>query len=104
MPKFEELGRDLAERDRNERMRMIASLNLQCRCPGCPTHTECAKRNQEKLFCFNGKSFICIEAEKECLCPECPVHDEMGLRYNFFCTRGSEKAQRYEHDVWGIQH
>jgi hypothetical protein len=104
MPKFETQSREMAERSREERVRLMESLNVQCLCPKCPTHTECAKRSREKLFCFHGKSFICIDAEVECLCPGCPVHDEMGLKHDFFCTRGSEKAQRYEQEVWNIQH
>ncbi|WP_067047442.1 DUF2769 domain-containing protein [Methanofollis ethanolicus] len=38
-----------------------------------------------------------------CICPTCPVARDMGLKYTFFCTRGAEKAQRYEHTVWGTK-
>ncbi len=104
MPKFEAQSREIAAWNREERARMMEWFRVQCCCPKCPTHTECAKRQQEKVFCTHGRSFICIDTEVECLCPGCPVHEEMGLKHTFFCTRGSEKAQRYEHEIWNIQH
>jgi hypothetical protein len=74
-----------------------------CICPGCPTHTTCAKNNKELLFCTMGKSFMCISAEKGCLCPTCPVHANTGMKHKSYCTRGAEKAQRYEHTIWGTK-
>ena len=62
-----------------------------------------AKNAKEMLFCWNGKSFMCISFEKKCLCPTCPVTGDLGLKKQSFCTRGSEKAQRYEHTLWGTK-
>ena len=74
-----------------------------CTCPTCPTYNKCAKKAKEILFCATGKSFMCISEEKDCICPTCPVTPEIGLKYKFFCTRGAEKAQRYEHALWGTK-
>ena len=69
----------------------------------CPTYNTCAKNAKELLFCATGKSFMCISEEKGCICPNCPVTPEWGLNHKFFCTRGAEKAQRFEHAIWGTK-
>lgn len=81
----------------------IEQAKTRCTCPGCPTYTRCAKNGKELLFCSTGKSFLCISGEKKCICPACPIAGEYGLKYTLFCTRGSEKAQRYEHALWGTK-
>jgi hypothetical protein len=73
----------------------------KCFCTKCPPYTSCAKNAQELLFCATGKSFMRISDEKSCLCPTCPVTPEYGLKYQKFCIRGSEMAQRYENTLWG---
>jgi hypothetical protein len=84
-----------------ERESAVADLKSRCTCPGCPSFNDCAKNAKELLFCATGKSFMCITEERGCICPTCPVANDLGLKYQFFCTRGSEKAQRFEHTVWG---
>lgn len=79
----------------------IEKCKGMCICPQCPTYTSCALDAKELLFCTQGKSFICISAEKRCICPKCPVAQKLSLKYRFFCTKGAEKAQRYEHALWG---
>ncbi len=37
-----------------------------------------------------GKSDKIIE-EKGCICGKCPITEEMGLRWGFYCTRGSSR-------------
>jgi hypothetical protein len=74
-----------------------------CTCPVCPTYAGCAKTKKELLFCASGKSFLCISEEKGCICPQCPVSVEFGQKHRFFCTRGSEKAQRFERALWGTK-
>lgn len=62
-----------------------------CTCPRCPSYVECDEKGG---FCFPtiGKSG-CIESEKGCICPGCPVTEKIGLKNNFYCTRGSENEQ-----------
>jgi len=103
MTKFKEKMEAMKKMSDEERAAAVENLKSMCICPTCPTHTECAKNANENLFCMMGKSFMCINFEKECLCPQCPVRGELGLNNMFFCTRGSEKAQRYEHTIWGAE-
>jgi len=86
-----------------EREQLTADMAKRCLCPTCPTYTNCARERDEKIFCDVGKSFNCIVFERNCLCPTCPVHEELQMKHQFYCTRGAEKAQRYEQEVWGIQ-
>ncbi len=103
MDKFEMLMQKMREMPPEEQVKMVESNRAACICPGCPTYTSCAKNADERLFCSTGKSFMCISEEKSCLCPTCPVHEKMGLKYQFYCIRGSEKAQRYESTLWGTK-
>ena len=73
---------------------MIEEKKDLCICGGCPSYNNCAKEEQELLYCSLGKSPACIIKENGCICPSCPVTDQMGLKNEFFCTRGSEKEQR----------
>ncbi len=98
MDKFETTMLSLAKMADSEKVKAISNLRSICICEGCPTYTECARKAQEILFCYTGGSFICISKENDCLCPTCPVTSEIGLIDDFFCTRGSEKAQRW--DTW----
>lgn len=101
MDKFEQTMKDLAGMSKEDQGKTIEKLKGMCICPGCPTYTKCAKNNSEILFCATGKSFMCIDQEKGCSCPACPVAKDLGLKYKSFCTRGAEKAQRFEQTIWG---
>ena len=79
------------EQDRNK---MFEEKKKLCVCCGCPTYNDCAKENNELLYCALGKSSICITKEAGCICATCVVADQMGLVKEFFCTRGSELEQR----------
>ncbi len=103
MDKFEETIKAMAKMPPAEVREATEKLKMKCTCPGCPTYTRCAKTNKELLFCASGKSFMCISEEKGCMCPQCPVTSDLGLKYKSFCTKGSEKAQRYEHAIWGTK-
>ena len=103
MDKFEETAKMMAKMPPAEMMKAIEMKKEMCTCPKCPTYTNCAKNAKELLFCNAGKSFMCISDEKGCICPTCPVAMEMGLKHKFFCTKGSEKAQRYEGTLWGTK-
>lgn len=101
MDTFDMMQKKMKEMSPEERMKQIESMKSMCTCPGCPSYTSCAKNAKEVLFCSTGKSFMCITGEMGCICPTCPVAKNMGLKNTFFCTRGAEKAQRYEHTLWG---
>lgn len=103
MKKFEEMMQSMAKMSPAEREESTRKLAATCICPSCPSYTRCAKDAHEMMFCANGKSFMCIPSEKGCVCPNCPVTSELGLKNTSFCTRGSEKAQRYEHALWGTK-
>ncbi len=62
-----------------------------CICTSCPTYVECA---EEWAFCLieSGKS-KCIKDENGCICPGCPVQSKLGFSHEYYCTKGSEKAQ-----------
>ncbi|MGZ7047383.1 MAG: DUF2769 domain-containing protein [Methanobacterium sp.] len=62
----------------------------RCLCPGCPTHNECMKNNEEKIFCSRGKT-ECNPEEKGCLCGTCPVEQEYGLNDFYYCINGAAK-------------
>ena len=61
-----------------------------CLCPGCPTHNECMKNNDELLFCSRGKTNCDLE-KRGCLCGTCPVERNYGLTNFYYCTEGSVK-------------
>jgi hypothetical protein len=46
---------------------------------------------------------MCISDDKGCICPSCPITGAIGLKHTSFCTKGSEKAQRYEQAIWGTK-
>jgi Protein of unknown function (DUF2769) len=48
--------------------------------------------NKKMLFCSTRKSDKITE-EKGCLCGGCPVTPKMGLRWGYYCTRGSGREQ-----------
>ncbi len=99
MDKFENAIVRLSKIPVQERMDAVGKAKSMCICPGCPTYTDCARKAQERLFCIIGGSFICISQEKDCLCPSCPVAADMGLTRKFFCTRGSERSQRWGEEL-----
>jgi hypothetical protein len=101
MDTFDMMQKKMKEMAPEELKKQIESLKGMCNCPGCPSYNSCAKNAKESLYCAMGKSFMCISEEKGCICPTCPVAKTMGLKNKFFCTRGAEKAQRYEHTLWG---
>ncbi len=96
MDKFETTMIAVGKMASNEKTKTVGNLKSMCICPDCPTYTDCAKKADERLFCWFGGSKNCISKEIDCLCPSCPVASEMGLKHDFFCTRGSEKSQRWD--------
>ena len=94
MDKFEQIMQEMANLATEERMKMIESKKELCICGDCPSYNDCASEANELLYCALGKSPSCITDEISCTCPDCPVTDQMGLKYEFFCTRGAEREQR----------
>ncbi len=78
----------LPKADRDAR---IAELTRLCTCADCPTYRGTGET--KLLFCMLGKAGV-IKTEKECFCAPCPVTDALGLRWNFYCTRGSGLQQQ----------
>ena len=96
MDKFEEKLSELEGMSGEDKNSVIEQMQKDCICPICPTYNECAKENNELLFCVLGKSEECIEKEMGCMCPTCPFAQEygIGVKYNFYCTRNTELEQR----------
>lgn len=71
----------------------MKELEEECVCPICPTYEDCG--SGENVFCLTEKS-TCADMELGCLCPTCPLAQKykIGVMYNFYCTRGTEKEQR----------
>jgi hypothetical protein len=86
-----------------EHSQVMANYSNACICPVCPNHNTCALSKHEWFYCLTGKSFLCIDFERTCICETCPVAKETGIKQSFFCTRGAETAQRYEHTLWGTK-
>lgn len=101
MDTFEKTMESVSKKTPKEQADLIADFKSKCPCPTCPTYNNCASKAGEKLFCINGKSFMCISDDKGCACPQCPIGKEVGLKHQKFCLRGSEMAQRYESTLWG---
>jgi Protein of unknown function (DUF2769) len=97
--KFEMAMQNMAKVSLQEGVRMLQGLKAQCNCGGCPTYTAAARTAGESFFCGTGKSFGHITTEVNCMCGKCPVKAELGLKYGFFCMRGSEKALRYDQSL-----
>jgi len=72
---------------------------IACICPKCPSYNQCADQGGELVYCITGKSPVCITQDRGCICRKCSVTPEIGLMYHDFCFKGSEVAQRSEHNV-----
>lgn len=100
MDAFDIFTRDLKKLPAEEQDKIIEEKKKSCICATCPSYNKCAIVEREKLFCMIGQSFLCISYEEGCKCEDCPVAKEYGLKYNYFCTRGDEKGQRYMNAAW----
>jgi len=96
MDKFEQTMQDMRKMPPQEGMKTLMAEMGKCMCGQCPTYTNAARASGEGFFCGTGKSFRHITTDVNCLCGGCPVKSDLGLKYGFFCLRGSEKALRYD--------
>ena len=94
MDKFEQFAQQMSQMNEQDRKKVIEEKKNLCICGSCPTYNDCAKNNNELLYCSLNKSPTCITKELGCICPSCPITEQMGLVKEFFCTRGSEIEQR----------
>ena len=96
MGKFEEMMevnkermKDLSPEEKNKQMQewMIRAKDI-CKeyCGKCPSYEGTVET--DLIFCAMGKSDKITE-EKGCICGKCPITEEMGLRWSYYCTRGS---------------
>ena len=100
MDTFEQFAQKLMKMPLIARIDALKAERAKCSCMNCPTYTECAEKLDQGFFCFTGMSIICIDREVECICPTCQVPKDTGLQHTaFYCTRGDEKARRYDRSL-----
>jgi hypothetical protein len=78
-----------------DRKSMVSRYSDMCRCPVCPSFTECAKNDNEGIFCLQGNSFRCINQIRGCNCPTCDVKQNLSMQDMMYCMKGSEFENRY---------
>lgn len=60
-------------------------IEKECQCSGCMSYVA----EETKIgFCFGTASEL-IKEERGCICPLCKVAEVMGLRGEYYCTRGN---------------
>ena len=82
-----------------EQAQVMAKYSNTCICPVCPNHNTCAMSRHEWFYCFNGRSFFCIDFERTCICSSCPVAKELGIQQSFFLypgCRDSTALRKYD--------
>jgi hypothetical protein len=94
LDKFVEAMQMMAKMTDEQKMKAMNANKALCICGGCPSYNDCAKDNGESLYCSLGASSSCIKEAPVCICGGCPVTSKMGLKNQYFCTKGSEKEQR----------
>jgi hypothetical protein len=99
MDMFEQWLENSWMRNAHEKKAIMEEKRLVCTCPACPSYNRCAGESKELVYCISGKSPLCITKDLGCSCRKCPVTPMLGLKYHDFCFKGSEAAQRYEHEV-----
>ncbi len=92
MAKFEDMVEMMAGMSEEEMKAKIQESAKICAdyCGKCPTYAGTGET--DLVFCAKGKSDK-ISEEKGCLCPGCPVSENMGLRWDYYCTKGSGREQ-----------
>lgn len=99
MDKFDQIMKSIKTLSPEDKMRKMQMFINKCACPTCPTYTECAKNDQEGIFCLMGNSFRCINQINGCNCPTCPVENDLSMKDNMYCMRGSEFENRYMNKI-----
>ena len=99
MDRFEQAMVNMAKMSPREGKMALEAVRGKCICGQCPTYTAAAGAAGEGFFCGTGKSFGHITTEVNCMCGKCANKADLGLKYGFFCMRGSEKALRYDQSL-----
>jgi hypothetical protein len=94
MDKFDLYIEQMKNRGADEIAMIMTAFEIVCVCPNCPTYNDCSKGKSELLYCLHGKSQQCAFDEEGCSCPDCPVALDLELKFEFYCSRGSEKDLR----------
>ncbi|CAJ38064.1 DUF2769 domain-containing protein [Methanocella arvoryzae] len=95
MDKFDETVQSLKDLGPEDRKSKLQTFANECKCPVCPSYTECAKNDNEGIFCLQGNSFRCIGQINGCNCPACGVKQGLGMKDMMYCMKGSEFETRY---------
>lgn len=96
MDKFEKKIKEMENESKEKRKVAINKLKDICECPTCLTYNDCAKTENEGLFCVTGTSKSCITEPKECKCSDCDLAKSFEIESgnDCYCLRGSEIEQR----------
>jgi hypothetical protein len=85
---YDKLMKDLSEMSEEDKQAKMKELDNDCICGMCPSYMG---TGEDKLtFCVIGKSSK-ISEENGCVCPGCPVQTNYGLKWQYYCTKGSGK-------------
>ncbi|WP_083756167.1 DUF2769 domain-containing protein [Methanoregula boonei] len=66
-----------------------------CICNTCTSFTNGAKTANENSYCSHGSSFQ-FSVSKNCKCPTCDLGKQAGVSHMQFCTKGSDKSQKFD--------
>ena len=94
MDTFNRVIKELAQMTDVNKMDAIESKRRICICQRCLQYSHRARESDELLYCLLGQSLFMVIKENGCLCSECQVPQQIGLKYMFFCKKGSEQEQR----------
>lgn len=67
----------------------LSRQKAQCLCAGCPSSPQ-----GSMVYCIRGKGDAVVPAGKSCSCKSCSVWSELGMAFDRFCEKGSEKEQQ----------
>jgi len=94
MDKFEEAMEKMSEMSEQQLNTLIEMEKRKiCVCRECSTFNQCMGENKEGLFCILGGS-NCKSNVTDCECSGCPLHRNFQLKFDSYCSNGSEDEQR----------
>jgi hypothetical protein len=94
MDKFKQ-ALELMEKMSEEELNNIIEVEKKkiCICKTCSNFEQCMDDNEEGFFCVLGKS-KCQVRDLKCICNECPAYMNFELKFDAYCSKGSEIDQR----------
>jgi len=90
MNKFEESMKAMSRMSAEEQKKILEAEKAKCICPTCPTYNNCAKNAKEMMFCWTGRSFMCISLRRNAS-PHLPGDGRPGTEEAVFCTRAPRR-------------